>query len=196
MIHKIIYADPPWSYKDKASSGNRGASHKYDVMTIDDIKAMPITNLAASDCALFMWATFPLYQEALDTIKAWGFTYKTVAFIWVKTNRKAGTDFMGMGNWTRANAEACLIATRGSIKRQSASVRQIIDAPEPEVIRAPMVGHSVKPPEIRDRIVELCGDLPRCELFARDKADYWDAWGNQAPECSKYIDGILNANNK
>lgn len=99
--------------------------------------------------------------------------YKTVAFVWVKLNRKSDSLFWGMGHWTRANAEFCLLATRGNPKRQSARVHQIILSHIQE--------HSRKPAETRDRIVQLMGDLPRIELFARESVPGWDVWGNEAP---------------
>lgn len=98
---------------------------------------------------LFLWATFPNLDVALETIRRWGFQYKTAAFVWVKRNRKSPSWFWGLGNWTRANAEICLLATKGKPKRVSASVHSIIDAP---------IGrHSEKPAEARDRIVQLAG---------------------------------------
>ena len=169
--YKIVYADPPWSYNDKCHSGKRGACHKYDLMSDQEIYSMDIDLISADDCILFMWATFPKIQEALNAIHDWGFAYKTIAFNWVKTNKKSGSIFMGMGMWTRSNSEVCLLATKGKPKRISASVQS--------VILAPMLGHSKKPDEIRDHIVDLCGDLPRIELFARKKTDGWDAWGNE-----------------
>jgi N6-adenosine-specific RNA methylase IME4 len=168
--YNIILCDAPWSYTDKANAGKRGASHKYSVMSIDDIKALPVNDIAADDCILFMWATFPMIQEALDTIKSWKFKYKTAGFVWIKKNKKSNTNFMGMGNWTRANSEVCLIAIKGKPKRISASVRQVIES----VIES----HSKKPDIIRDKIVELMGDLPRIELFARQQTPGWDAVGN------------------
>ena len=172
--YNIIYADPPWSYKDKALSGNRGACCKYDVMDTFDIGKIPVKDITADDAVLFMWVTMPKLNEVLDLIKAWGFTYKTAAFVWVKQNRKSESLFWGMGRWTRANAEICLIATKGKPKRVAANVHS--------VVMAPVQRHSQKPAEIRDRITQLCGDLPRVELFARESAPGWDCWGNEAPE--------------
>jgi len=168
--YNIIYADPAWSYRDKALAGNRGAGCKYDVMSIDDIKNLPVKDLADDNCILFMWVTFPKLDECLDVIKAWGFEYKTVGFTWVK-KYKNGDNFMGMGRWTRANAEICMIATKGKPKRINAGIRQIIES-VPEK-------HSKKPDIVRDKIIELVGDLPRIELFARDKTEGWDVWGNE-----------------
>ena len=140
-------------------------------MNTENICALPIAEIAAKDCILFLWATFPNLPEAFKVIKAWGFTHKTVAFVWVKRNRKSPGWFWGLGHWTRANAEMCLLATKGKPKRISAKVHQIIDSPVEE--------HSKKPDETRRRIVELVGDLPRIELFARQTTPGWDAWGNE-----------------
>ena len=167
---KIIYADPPWSYKDKALAGNRGACCKYPVMNIEDIKNLPVKDIADDDCVLFLWVTYPKLNECFEVIKNWGFEYKTNAFTWVKKYRN-GDNFMGMGRWTRANAEVCLLATKGKPKRINAGIRQIIES-VPEK-------HSKKPNIVRDKIVELWGDLPRIERFARNKTDNWDSWGNE-----------------
>ena len=168
--YNIILCDPPWSYNDKALAGNRGACCNYTVMNIDDIKYLPIHEIADKNCLLFLWITMPKLNEVFDVIKAWGFEYKTVAFTWVK-KYKNGDNFMGMGRWTRANAELCLLCTKGKPKRIRASVRQIIES-VPEK-------HSKKPDIVRDKIIELCGDLPRIELFARQRAEGWDSWGNE-----------------
>lgn len=172
--YSIIYADPPWGYQNK---GTRAAASKhYGVMTVEDIKKMGVgaaEGIANDDCALFMWATFPMLKEALEVIEAWGFTYKTIAFNWVKQNKSGEGLFMGLGNWTRSNSEICLLAVKGKPKRASAGVRS--------VVLSPLQRHSQKPAEIRDKIVELMGDLPRIELFAREAAPGWDAWGNEVP---------------
>jgi N6-adenosine-specific RNA methylase IME4 len=170
--YNIIYADPAWSYKVWSKKGQgRSAEHHYSTMNIDDIKNLPIQDIADDNCILFMWVTFPLLKDSFNVIESWGFTYKTVGFTWVKKNKKTDSWFWGMGHWTRANAELCLIATKGTIKRQSASVHQVIDTP--------IERHSKKPDIVRDKIVELVGDLPRIELFARETAEGWDSWGNE-----------------
>jgi len=174
--YNIIYADPPWSYRTYSKKGQgRSAESHYPTMSIDAIKALPVSDLAAKDCALFMWITFPCLYEALEVLSAWGFSYKTVAFVWVKQNRKSEGFFTGMGYWTRANAELCILATKGHPKRISASVHQIIMSHIEE--------HSKKPEEARSRIVQLMGDIPRVELFARQSSEGWDVWGNEV-ECS------------
>lgn len=170
--YSIIYADPPWSYRDKALAGNRGACCKYPVMTQDDIAGLPVSSICADDAVLFMWVTMPKLDECFPIIKAWGFEYKTAAFTWVKKNKLSASWFWGMGRWTRANAEICLLATRGNPKRMSAGVHSVIDTP--------IERHSKKPDVVRDRIVQLCGDLPRLEMFARQPTPGWSVWGNDA----------------
>lgn len=140
-------------------------------MRLEELAALPVSDLADTDCALFLWATFPQLPEALHLIRAWGFSYKTVAFVWLKTNRKARTWFYGLGFWTRSNAEICLLATKGHPKRQAANIHQLIVCP--------VERHSKKPDEARDRIVALMGDLPRIELFARQETPGWEVWGNE-----------------
>ena len=167
--YAIIYADPPWRYDNKG--GNGVAENHYQTMSIEDICALSVADIAAMDSALFLWATFPMLPEAMRVIAAWGFKFKTVAFVWLKQNRVAKTWFYGMGFWTRGNAEVCLLATRGKPKRHDNSIHQFIIS----TIEA----HSKKPDEAREKIVRLMGDLPRIELFAREKADGWAAWGNE-----------------
>ena len=165
----IIYADPPWRYANKGGQGV--AENHYPTMSCDEICALPVAELAAKDSALFLWATFPQLPEALRVISAWGFRFKTVAFVWLKQNRKAKTWFYGMGFWTRSNAEVCLLATRGHPKRRDKGIHQFIISP--------VEAHSQKPDEARNRIVRLMGDLPRVELFARQSPPGWDVWGNE-----------------
>ena len=169
--YNIIYADPPWKYKNKALAGNRGAGCKYNVMSTEDIKKLPVNELAAEDCMLFIWVTMPKLNEVFDLIEHWGFTYKTCGFNWVKKNRKADSWFMGLGYWTRSNSEICLLGTKGHPSRVSRSISQICDAR--------IMAHSKKPDEIRERIVDLCGNLPGIELFAREKCEGWVSIGNE-----------------
>lgn len=195
MTFDIILVDPPWTYDDKALAGDRGAGCKYTLMDDHAMRLLPVELLAAEDCALLMWATMPKLREALDLGHAWGFQYKTCAFTWVKTTPafdaliqwvgdkrllnllalakilKALNTlwFIGMGRWTRANAELVLLFVKGRPQRLDAGVNQIIAAPPGR--------HSAKPAEVRDRIVQLLGDKPRVELFARDVAPGWMALG-------------------
>lgn len=168
--YKVIYADPPWRYQDRTPPQGGAESH-YPTMKIEDICAMPIADLADDNCVLFMWATYPLLPEAIQTLKAWGFTYKSVAFTWIKQNKSGNGWFFGLGRWTRGNPEICLIGVKGKPSRISASVANLTIAP--------LSRHSEKPAIIRDKIVELMGDVPRIELFARKTAEGWDSWGNE-----------------
>jgi site-specific DNA-methyltransferase (adenine-specific) len=146
-------------------------------MDIADICALKVQgrsvpDFAADDAILFLWATFPLLPYAFVVIDAWDFEYKTAAFVWIK-KYPDGSPALGLGNYTRQNAEVCLLAKRGKgIERKSASVSCIVESPRME--------HSRKPGIVRDRIVELLGDLPRIELFGREKIEGWDVWGNEA----------------
>lgn len=169
--YNIIYADPPWSYKDKSKSHGGGAESHYSCMNINDICNLPVNFIADEDCLLFCWVTYPMLQEGLRVIKAWGFEYKTCGFTWVKIN-KNNSIYMGMGRYTRANAEICLIGKKGKgCQRQSASIynTQLHSRGK----------HSQKPDSFRNNIVTLCGDLPRIELFSRERFEGWDAWGNE-----------------
>lgn len=165
--YKIIYADPPWEYRNMGNI-QATAEAQYKVMKQADLCSLPIGDLAEDNSILFLWATFPKMQEALDLIKAWGFEYKTIGFTWVKKNKNGG-NFFGVGWYTKSNAEMCLIATKGKSPKVSNSVSSLV-----ETIRT---RHSAKPPIIRDKIVEFCGDLSRVELFARERVPGWDAVG-------------------
>lgn len=166
--YDIIYADPPWRYQDKTCEG--ACAKHYNTMSVEEICALPVANLAAKDCTLFMWATYPQMQEALKVIAAWGFKYKTIAFQWVKLNRNVKLNnftiatvqdilhkacFFGLGRWTRGNTECCLLATKGKPHRENNAVSQLIFAP--------LTKHSSKPPEARDRIKTLLGGV--CTLL-------------------------------
>lgn len=177
--YSIIYADPPWRYRlySKAENGRTAESH-YRTMKIGDICALPVADLSTKSCALFLWVTPPLWKEAVQVMDAWGFQYKTIAFVWVKLNKKSATPFWGMGKWTRANAEICVLATKGTPKRLSASVHQIVLEPREK--------HSKKPDVVRSRIVSLMGDIPRIELFARQKTAGWDVWGDEVESSIRF----------
>jgi N6-adenosine-specific RNA methylase IME4 len=173
--YQVIYADPPFQYRDRCHAGERGADYHYQTMGLDSLKQLPVGLLADEDCFLFIWVPFPQMQEGLDLIKAWGFSYASLAFAWVKTNTVATTTlFWGMGAiGTRSNMEVCLLGTKGKPKRVDAGVHSILMRPRLE--------HSQKPPEVRDLIVKLCGDVPRIELFSRDRVPGWDAHGFEVP---------------
>jgi N6-adenosine-specific RNA methylase IME4 len=172
-----ILADPPWHFDVWTEGSARNASAKYKTMTATDIAALPVLDLAANDCALFLWIVWPRLAESLNVISQWGFTYKTCAICWVKADVTQIDMFnddypveIGMGYWTRANSEVCLLATRGKPKRVNADVRQAIVAPRRE--------HSRKPDGVHERIERLVSG-PYLELFARQKRKGWTVWGNE-----------------
>jgi N6-adenosine-specific RNA methylase IME4 len=171
-----ILADPPWHFEAWSENGDgRSASQQYATMDAQGLMSLRVRELAAKDCVLFMWATWPMLKTAMWLISGWGFTYKTCAFSWMKADpyrlfADEATPDMGMGYWTRANTEPCLLATRGKPKRLDAGVRQGIIAPRRE--------HSRKPDEIHGRIERLVPG-PYLELFARQQRENWTAWGNE-----------------
>ncbi len=170
--YQIIYADPPWHFQNfNDETATKYVGNHYSIMKIDDICRLPINQLCDNG-VLLMWVTAPMLPQCLDVIKAWGFEYKTKAFCWVKQNKSGMGIFTGMGYYTRSNSEDCLLATKGDIlPRHDHSISQIV--------LHPVMEHSKKPPIIRDMIVRLFGDLPRIELFARQKVEGWDSWGNE-----------------
>ncbi|QQE94413.1 MULTISPECIES: MT-A70 family methyltransferase [Providencia] len=193
--YDLILADPPWQYSNKVSNG--AANNHYQTTSLFDLKHLPVHTIAAENSALAMWYTGNFVQEAFELAKAWGFKVKTMlGFVWVKLNKLAmeritkqiqngelfdAYDYMDIlnnetkingGNYTRANTEICLIAVRGNgLPRQSASVRQ--------VIYSCLGDHSEKPKEVHHRLEELYGNVPRIELFAREKFGDWDVFGDQ-----------------
>lgn len=167
--YKIIYADPPWQYKDRGCSG--ACEKHYKTMELEEIKNLPIAKIASKDCVLFLWTTYPQLKQAIEVIEAWGFKYKTIGFQWVKKNRSGNGFFFGLGRWTRGNTEPCLIATKGKPQRVSNKVSQLI--------LEPVGRHSAKPGVVRDKIVELTGEGEKIELFARQQVEGWDCWGDE-----------------
>lgn len=182
-----ILADPPWRFAtwNKATSVQKRGSKTtyfasvahYSTMTTEEIEQLPVQDLAAPNCVLFMWIVWPMLKDALSLIEAWGFEYKTCGFCWVKADARqvdmfsdAITPRMLMGYWTRANSEVCLLATRGKPKRVNADVRQGVVEPIRE--------HSRKPDCIHHRIERLV-EGPYCELFARQARPGWECWGNE-----------------
>ena len=175
---KLIYADPPWLFRNYSKKGeDRNAVKHYPCMKTEDICTMPVGDVADDDCVLLIWATDPQLPDALKVLEAWGFKYKTVGFYWVKTRKHALldrlglTDFiMGLGYWTRANPEICILATRGKPSRLSKAVRRLVVSPRRE--------HSRKPDEIYD-FIETLAEGPYLELFARSRRPGWTSWGNE-----------------
>ena len=165
--YQIILADCPWDYDYPRTPKYGGVT--YPTMTVQELRTLPIAIIAAKDCALFFWATYPKLKEALEVIDSWGFRYRSNAFTWVKHYPKSGNICTGLGYWTRSNAELCLLGIKGRPKRMSTMVK--------EIVMAPRGRHSAKPPEIREKIVQLMGDLPRIELFARERTPGWHSLG-------------------
>jgi N6-adenosine-specific RNA methylase IME4 len=209
MSYQLIYVDPPWDYKNKVSNGS--ASDHYPTMKLEDIKRIPVWEVAAKDAVLAMWYTGTHTEEAIELAKAWGFRVRTMkGFTWVKLNQYAERRFnmalesgelvdfsdllamlnnetrMNGGNYTRANTEDLLIATRGiGLERVNASIKQVVYTCLGE--------HSEKPWEVRHRLELLYGDVRRVELFARESWPGWDRWGNQCNNSFEIIPGrILN----
>jgi N6-adenosine-specific RNA methylase IME4 len=169
----VIAADVPWTFRTYSGKGKqRSAERHYDVMSLDAIEALPVAQLAANTCALFLWAVSPELPGALEVIKAWGFDYSTIAFAWVKQNPSGEGLFTGMGYHTRSNIELCLLGLRGAPPRLAKDVHQVVMAPVGE--------HSEKPDEVYRRIERLYGG-PRLELFARKPREGWATWGNELP---------------
>jgi N6-adenosine-specific RNA methylase IME4 len=166
-----IMADPPWSFDNYSAAGEeKNAKAHYGCMSTDAIARMPVGQLAAPDCALFLWVTDPLLPEGIEVMRRWGFRFVTVAFTWVKRTA-TGKAFYGCGYWTRANPEMCLMGTVGRPKRLSAAVPQLLEAEIRE--------HSRKPEEARHRVEKLVGG-PYLELFSRTNRPGWTCWGNEA----------------
>lgn len=175
--YNIIYADPPWQFNNKKTGGSMksGAAHHYLTTGMDGLKAIDVKSIAADDCTLVMWWVGAMPQEAIDLVKSWGFELKNMnGFVWNKLTVK-GKPFFGMGFRTRAGSESAIIATKGEPKVKSRSIRAV------QTLKASE--HSKKPDEFRNLIIEMCGDLPRLEMFARNTPEGWDVFGNE-------VDGI------
>lgn len=175
MKYSLIYSDPPWSFRDKAADGNRGAGFKYPVMDLSDICRLPVWDLANPEsCLLAMWWVPTQPAEALKVIDAWGFRLMTMkGFTWKKCgSRQADKLVMGMGHMTRANSEDCLFAVRGKLPPR-------INAGIIQSFTAPRLAHSQKPDCVREKLVNLLGDVPRIELFARQSSHGFDVWGDE-----------------
>lgn len=171
--YSVILADPPWRFEawSRETGSGRSADQHYATMTIEDICKLPVAELSAENCALFMWCTWPMIFEAPKVMNAWGFTYRTLAWEWMKLNQRAEGLHMGLGYYTRSNLEPCLLAVRGSMPVSARDQR--------EMILAPARRHSQKPDEQYDKIKRLYPDGKRIELFARQEWPGWDVWGNQ-----------------
>jgi N6-adenosine-specific RNA methylase IME4 len=175
--YNIIYADPPWSFSSKELQKYGGVrftsmDKHYPTQSKDWIKNLSVKDISEDDSALFMWTTDAHIKEAIETIESWGFKYVTVAFVWEKLT-STGKTVANLGAWTMKNYELCLFGTKGGMLKHK-QVNNIC-----QKVAAERTKHSKKPDEVRKRIEDLFGDLPRIELFARQKTDGWDVWGNE-----------------
>ena len=169
--YNIIYADPAWHFSNWSGKGTvKAPINHYQTMSLTDICRLPVKEIADKNCVLFIWTCDPVVDKTFEVIKSWGFTYKTMGFVWVKIT-KQNKSKMGLGYWSRCSTEYCLLATKGKPSRVSKAVRELVVEPRER--------HSKKPDRIRNDIVNLCGDLPGIELFAREKSEGWDSWGNE-----------------
>ena len=176
--YNVIYADPPWHYGSKSAVNNtkgneiKPLSNHYNTMRLEELKALPINNLTKEDSVCFMWVTDSHIDEALKIFKSWGFEYKTIAFNWVKTTSN-GNYCKNVAPWTMKSSEICLLGTKGKMTKykQANNIESLVIAERTK--------HSKKPEEVRKRIELLFGDLPKIELFARQKTEGWDVWGNE-----------------
>ena len=174
MKYDIIYADPPWHYakRNTNTAFGGGVTDKYPTMTLEEICNIPVKDWCSDRSLLFIWTTMPYLMRTNQVIERWGFQYVTCGFTWVKTNPVSGTVFKGVGNYTKSNAELCLIGRRGNpLKRERRDIPQIIQSPRRE--------HSRKPDEARTLIEQMYGDKLRLEMFARTQTPGWDTYGNE-----------------
>ena len=178
--YNIIYADPPWRYNE--NWGNGCVKHHYETMTFEDIKNMDIKGMSEDNCHLYLWVTNPFLQEGFELLKKWGFKYKQT-ITWIKTY-KSGDPIMGLGYYFRVCTEHCLFAVKGKLPRIKKDMKNIIISPQRK--------HSQKPDEFRDIIIRHSGDLPRIELFARERTKGWDVWGNEIESDIKLNDALVS----
>jgi len=185
--YRCVKADPPWNHVTWTDKGKEGRPQHYSRMSIDDICAMPVVDICHDDCWLFLWTTSPHLEQAFRVMHAWGFTYSSMGFVWIKVNKTPAAYvktakgvvvpaytsqdlFTGQGYTTRKNAEFCLLGRRGKPKRLSKSIHEVIVAQRRE--------HSRKPDEAYDRVKKYCAG-PRIELFSRENRAGFDVWGNE-----------------
>lgn len=168
-----LYLDPPWQYDDKLHQGDRGADHKYDTMSLQELKEMPIRQLLKPHSVVWMWSTTPFTADAMKLAEHWGLELVTRGFCWVKRNKDNNRPFLGLGHHTRGNPEDCwLFRPKGSKFKPQAVPHELIQSRIRE--------HSRKPDEAIDRINEYCGDFykDKLELFCRTPRPGWVGWGN------------------
>lgn len=175
----VILADPPWRFRTwNETNQTKSASKHYDLMTLAEIKALPVASLAAKDCVLVMWATQAQLHHAIETLAAWGFKFKT-AGAWAKLSTTGSKWAFGTGYLFRCAAEFYVVGTRGNLRSKARDVRNLIVAPRRE--------HSRKPEEMHISLERMFPAVPRVELFARERRRGWKAWGNQTDKFSPPI---------
>jgi site-specific DNA-methyltransferase (adenine-specific) len=175
--YQVIYADPPWHYNnslDNASNQNSkiNADKVYPTMSSKDIAHLPVKGITEDDAICFMWTTDTHVPQAIEIMKAWGFTYKTIAFVWEKLT-KNGKSAMVMGPWIHKNCEICLMGTKGKM------MQHLRDNKVQQLVKAQRTKHSKKPQEVADLITRMFPAGEKIELFARDAKPGWDVWGNE-----------------
>jgi len=181
--YQLIMADPPWNFKARTDKGvtERAAAHHYDVQDLEWIKNLPVRDIVSPDgCVLMLWVTDTHLFQAQEVIKSWGFTYSTIGFHWAKLNKKSDGFAVGMGFYTRANPEICLLCRTKKIpKVLDHGIRRLIAEEDPRQIVSRLREHSRKPDEAYERAAALFGDVRRLEMFSRESREGWDSWGNQ-----------------
>ena len=186
MKYRAILADPPWPHDNYRDTKHGSSRNHYDSMTLQEICELPVESIADEDAMLFLWVTAVAAAEGwhVRVMEAWGFEPKTIGFVWAKRSSN-GRPYCGLGRYTRSGAELCFLGRRGKFWRESASVYQVIEAP---------VGrHSAKPPGVHDRIERLLGDVPRIELFARERRAGWDVMGDEVEGWAVALQGESQA---
>ena len=182
--YNVIYADPAWQYgskelygdktkgSDKRENRFRTIERIYTTMTIHQIKELKVKEITEKNCACFMWVTDSHLKEGIEVMESWGFKYKTIAFVWLKKT-STGKVVLNFAPHTLKSTEICLLGIKGSMKdfKKSNNIRQLIEAERTE--------HSKKPNDARLRIKELYPDAEMIELFARERHEGWDVWGNE-----------------
>ena len=202
--YQVILADPPWSYNKGVyqtyrpinQGKDRMINEYYQTMSIGDMKQLSIKEIADDNCALFMWFTYSHLKQAIELCEAWGFKYKTIAFVWLKLSCN-GKLLSNIGAWTMGNTESCLIATKGNMLqfKQRNDIKQIV-MPHTELRKRGKDRHSSKPHEVKERIIELFGNIPKIELFARQRTDGWDCWGNEVDSDVQLITKSKTSHNR
>lgn len=179
----VILADPPWRFRTwNEDNQKKSASNHYELMTLEEIKALPVRDLAAKDCVLVMWATQAMLDKAIETMVAWGFKFKT-AGAWAKRSSSGNHWAFGTGYLLRCSVEFFLIGSIGGLKSEAKDITNLIVAPNRE--------HSRKPDELIKNLERMFPSVPKLELFAREPRPGWHPWGNQTTKFEKVRKGFF-----